>query len=197
MEETSSLAEVLATLGGNPLPDAYVLSLSNSDAEHVDALVRQLKSLSNVDVVQIDSAWVKRLSALVHVLQVALLFLAISLSGVVVVVIFNATRLQVLSHQAEISVTRLLGATNSFIHKPYYYTGALLGSLAGCVALGLIAVSLHPLNQAIAEFAKLYGSEFHLSPLGILTSLCLLAASTLLGLCGAYLSVRRQLSRVN
>ena len=196
MEETSSLAEVLATLGGNPLPDAYVLSLSNSDAEHVDFLVTQLKSLSNVDVVQVDSAWVKRLSALVHVLQVALLFLAISLGGVVVVVIFNATRLQVLSHQAEISVTRLLGATNSFIHKPYYYTGALLGSLAGCVALALIAMSLHPLNEAIAEFAKLYGSEFRLSPLGILTSVSLLAASTLLGLCGAYLSVRRQLSRV-
>jgi cell division transport system permease protein len=196
MEETSSLAEVLATLGGNPLPDAYVLSLSNSDAERVDALVQQLKTLSNVDVVQVDSAWVKRLSALVHVLQVALLFLAISLSGVVVVVIFNATRLQVLSHQAEISVTRLLGATNSFIHKPYYYTGALLGSLAGGVALALIAMSLHPLNQAIAEFAKLYASEFHLSPLGILPSLSLVAASTLLGLCGAYLSVRRQLSRV-
>ena len=196
MEETSSLAEVLATLGGNPLPDAYVLSLSNSDAEHVDALVKQLKTLTNVDVVQVDSAWVKRLSALVHVLHVALLFLAISLSGVVVVVIFNATRLQVLSHQAEISVTRLLGATNSFIHKPYYYTGALLGSLAGCVAMALIAMSLHPLNQAIAEFAKLYGSEFHLYPLGIWTSISLIAASTLLGLCGAYLSVRRQLSRI-
>jgi cell division transport system permease protein len=195
MEETSSLAEVLATLGGNPLPDAYVLSLSNSDAERVDALVQQLKTLANVDVVQVDSAWVKRLSALVHVLQVALLFLAISLGGVVVVVVFNATRLQVLSHQAEISVTRLLGATNSFIHKPYYYTGALLGSLAGCVALALIAISLQPLNQAIAEFAKLYASEFHLSPLGILPSAALLGLSTLLGLCGAYLSVRRQLSR--
>jgi cell division transport system permease protein len=195
MEETSSLAEVLATLGGNPLPDAYVLSLSNSDAERVDALVQQLKTLANVDVVQVDSAWVKRLSALVHVLQVALLFLAISLGGVVVVVVFNATRLQVLSHQTEISVTRLLGATNSFIHKPYYYTGALLGSLAGCVALALIAISLQPLNQAIAEFAKLYASEFHLSPLGILPSAALLGLSTLLGLCGAYLSVRRQLSR--
>ncbi len=195
LEETSSLAEVLATLGGNPLPDAYVLSLSNSDAQRVDALVQQLKILANVDVVQVDSAWVKRLSALVHVLQVALLFLAISLSGVVVVVVFNATRLQVLSHQAEISVTRLLGATNSFIHKPYYYTGALLGSLAGCVALALITISLQPLNQAIAEFAKLYASEFHLSPLGILPSAALIGLSTLLGLCGAYLSVRRQLSR--
>lgn len=197
MEETSSLAEVLSTLGGNPLPDAYVLSLSNSDTHRVDALVQQLKALPNVDVVQVDSAWVKRLSALVQVLQMALLFLAVALGGVVVVVIFNATRLQVISHQAEISVTRLLGATNSFIHRPYYYTGALLGSLAGCAALALVAISLHPLNQSIAEFAKLYASEFHLTPLGIWPSLALIALSLGLGLCGAFLSVRRQLSRIN
>ncbi|MDO8177958.1 MAG: ABC transporter permease [Undibacterium sp.] len=197
MEETSSLAEVLATLGGNPLPDAYVLSLSNADAGRVDGLVQQLKTLPNVDVVQVDSAWVKRLSALVHVLQMALLFLAVALSGVVVVVVFNATRLQVISHQAEISITRLLGATNSFIHKPYYYTGALLGSLAGSLALAIVAISLHPLNQSIAEFAKLYASEFHLTPLGILPSLALIMLSVGLGLCGAFLSVRRQLSRIN
>jgi cell division transport system permease protein len=111
-------------------------------------------------------------------------------------VIFNATRLQVISHQAEISVSRMLGATNGFIHKPYYYTGAMLGVLAGCLALGLVALSLQPLNQAIAEFAKLYASEFHLSPLGLLPSLGLILISKLLGLCGAYLSVRRQLSKI-
>lgn len=197
MEETSSLAEVLATLGGNPLPDAYVLSLANADAHKVDALVSSLKSLPHVDVVQVDSAWVKRLSALVQVLQIFLLFLAGTLGVVVVVVIFNATRLQVMSHQAEISITRLLGASNSFIHKPYYYTGALLGLLAGSTALGMIALALRPLNLAIAEFAKLYASEFHLTPLGILPSLLLLVISMSLGLCGAFFSVRRQLARLN
>ncbi|MDY7540098.1 permease-like cell division protein FtsX [Undibacterium sp. RTI2.1] len=197
MEETSSLAEVLSTLGGNPLPDAYVLSLSNSDANRVEFLTVQLKSLPGVDVVQVDSAWVKRLAALVQVLQLSLLFLAVTLSVVVIVVIFNATRLQVISHQAEIAIARLLGATNSFIHRPYYYTGALLGLLAGCAALALIAVSLRPLNQAIAEFAKLYASEFHLVPLGLLASLALLATSVVLGLFGAFLSVRRQLARAS
>ncbi|MCU6435046.1 permease-like cell division protein FtsX [Undibacterium sp. Jales W-56] len=197
LEETSSLAEVLSTLGGNPLPDAYILSLSNSDAHRVEFLTQQLKSLPGVDVVQVDSAWVKRLAALVQVLQLSLLFLAVTLSVVVIVVIFNATRLQVISHQAEIAIARLLGATNSFIHRPYYYTGALLGLLAGGIALGLIAASLRPLNQAIAEFAKLYASEFHLVPLGWIASMLLLATSVLLGLCGAFLSVRRQLSRLS
>ncbi|MBI3285199.1 MAG: ABC transporter permease [Burkholderiales bacterium] len=195
LEQTSSLAEVLSTLGANPLPDAYVLAVANGDAGKLDSLVAQLKSLPEVDVVQVDSAWVKRLAALIQIFQLGLLLLAIILSIVVVVVVFNATRLQVISHQAEIAVARLLGATNSFIHKPYYYTGALLGLLAACLALALIAAALHPLNQAIAEFAKLYASEFRLAPLGIASSLPLLGLSVLLGLAGAFLSVRRQLAR--
>ena len=197
IEETSNLAEVLSTLGGNPLPDAYVISLSNTDAAKVDTLAQQLKTLDSVDVVQVDSAWIKRLAALVQVLQLSLLFLAVTLAVVVIVVVFNATRLQVISHQAEITVAKLLGATNSFIHRPYYYTGAMLGLLAGGVALGMIAASLQPLNGAIAEFARLYASEFRLIPLGLLPSLALLGVSTILGLCGAFLSVRRQLARAN
>jgi cell division transport system permease protein len=121
--------------------------------------------------------------------------LAAMLAVAVIVVVFNATRLQVISHQAEITVAKLLGATNSFIHKPYYYTGALLGLLAGGLALGLIALGLRPLNLAIADFAKLYASEFRLAPLGLVPSLALLGASILLGLCGVFLSVRRQLAR--
>lgn len=196
MESTSSLAEVLSSLGNNPLPDAYVLTLSNQDGDKIEAVRAGLKELPQIDVVQVDSAWVKRLSALMHVMQTALLFLASTLAVVVIVVVFNATRLQVISHQAEISVSRLLGATNSFIHKPYYYTGAMLGVLSGGLALGIVALALIPLNQAIAEFAQLYASEFHLSPLAWLPSLALLLISKLLGLFGSYLSVRRQLAKL-
>ncbi|MDP1979956.1 MAG: permease-like cell division protein FtsX [Undibacterium umbellatum] len=197
LEQSSNLAEVLSTLGGNPLPDAYILAMSNNDAGKIEALVEEIKQMPDVDVVQLDSAWVKRLAALVQIMQLGLLFLATTLGVVVVVVVFNATRLQVISHRAEISLTRLLGATNSFIHKPYYYTGALLGLLAGALALGMIAASLQPLNKAIAEFAKLYASEFHLAPLGIAQSAILLAVSMLLGLVGVFLSVRRQLAKAS
>lgn len=196
LEQTSSLAEVMSSLGSNPLPDAYVLSLSHADAGKLDRLVQQLQALDEVDTVQVDSAWIKRLAALLDILRYALLFLALSLCAVVIVVIFNATRLQVLSHQAEIGVARLLGATNSFIRKPYCYTGALLGFLAGCLALALIAASLIPMNRAIAEFARLYASEFRLAPPGIWLSVLLLAFCSALGLAGSFFSVRRQLARL-
>jgi cell division transport system permease protein len=114
---------------------------------------------------------------------------------VVIAVVFNTIRLQVLTQKEEISVSQLLGATNDFIHRPFFYTGALLGLCAGGVALGVVALALHPLNGAIAEFARLYGSQFQLAPLGGLEIAGLLAVSAGLGLIGAMLSVRRHLAR--
>ena len=205
LQAASTMGDVLATLGENPLPDAYVLSFEQhfelvtqqSSPVKIDALASQLQKLPEVDHVQIDSNWIKRLSALMHLAQFMLVALAIILSVVVITVIFNATRLQVLSHRAEIRVIRLLGATNQYICRPYYYTGSILGVVAGLSALGLVAGTLLPLNQAILEFASLYGSNFQLNPLNLTFSLYLVLGSAVLGLFGAFLSVRHQVRQLN
>jgi cell division transport system permease protein len=145
----------------------------------------------------VDSAWVKRLAALLGILRLALLLLAVTLGVVVIAVVFNTIRLQVLTQREEIAVSKLLGATDNFIHRPFYYTGALLGLCAGAVALGAVALALNPLNAAIAEFARLYASEFQLAPLGALELAGLLAISAGLGLIGAMLSVQRHLARLS
>ena len=199
LKERSSLGGVLETLGENPLPDSYVMKLdgfaSAGAAAQVDAITERLRALPGVETVQVDSAWVKRLAALLGILRLALLLLAGTLGIVVIAVVFNTIRLQVLTQKEEISVSQLLGATNDFIHRPFFYTGALLGLCAGGVALGVVALALHPLNGAIAEFARLYGSQFQLAPLGGLAIAGLLAVSAGLGLIGALLSVRRHLAR--
>lgn len=200
LKETSGLAEVLTSLGENPLPDSYVLKLDAfrlaQSGGDVDALAEQIRALPGVDTVQVDSAWVKRLAALLNIMHLGLLLLALTLGTVVVAVIFNTIRLQVLTQREEIMVSKLIGATDSFIHRPFYYTGALLGLCAGGVALGVVALALHPLNNAIADFARLYASEFQLMPLQPLAMAALLALSAGLGLIAALLSVQRHLSRV-
>jgi len=197
----SGLSDVLQTLGDNPLPDSFVMKLEgftgNADAARVDGLAEQMRGLPGVDSVQVDSAWVKRLAALLNVLRLALLLLAITLGVVVIAVVFNTIRLQVLTQRDEIAVSKLLGATDNFIHRPFYYTGALLGLCAGAVALGAVALALRPLNTAVAEFARLYASEFQLTPLPALGLAGLLAISAGLGLVGAMLSVQRHLARLN
>lgn len=200
LKDKSGLTDVIETLGDNPLPDSYVMRLegftSRADAARVDGLADQMRALPGVDAVQVDSAWVKRLAALLGVLRLALLLLAITLGVVVIAVVFNTIRLQVLTQREEIAVSKLLGATDNFIHRPFYYTGALLGLCAGAVALGAVALALRPLNTAIAEFARLYASEFQLSPLPPLDMAALLAISAGLGLVGAMLSVQRHLARL-
>jgi cell division transport system permease protein len=201
LKNKSGLSDVLDTLGDNPLPDSYVLKLdafkNAADAGRVDAVAAQLRVLPGVDSVQVDSAWVKRLAALLGVLRLALLLLAVTLGTVVIAVVFNTIRLQVMTQRDEISVSKLIGATDTFIHRPFYYTGALLGLCAGAVALGAVALALRPLNIAIAEFARLYASEFQLAPLEPLAMAGLLALSAGLGLVGAVLSVQRHLARLN
>jgi cell division transport system permease protein len=200
LKDKSGLGDVLATLGDNPLPDSYVLKLegvSSNAAARIDDIAGQLRALPEVDTVQVDSAWVKRLAALLGVLRLMLLLLAITLGTVVIAVVFNTIRLQVLTQREEIAVSKLLGATDGFIHRPFYYTGALLGLCAGAVALGAVALSLHPLNGAIAEFARLYASEFQLAALPPLGIAGLLAISASLGLVGAMLSVQRHLARLS
>jgi cell division transport system permease protein len=201
LQEKNGVAGVVDTLGENPLPDSYIVRLnafqSAAESAHVDAIAERLRAIPGVESVQVDSEWVKRLAALLGVLRVGLLLLAATLGTVVVAVVFNTIRLQVLTQREEILVSRLIGATDTYIQRPFYYTGALLGLCAGAVALGAVALSLRPLNEAIAEFARLYASEFQLAPLEPLAMALLLALSAALGLVGAALSVRRQLKRLS
>lgn len=201
LKDKSGLSDVLATLGDNPLPDSYIVKLdafrTAATGLDVDVLAEQLRLLPGVESVQIDSAWVKRLAALINILKLALMLLAATLGTVVVAVVFNTIRLQVLTQREEILVSKLIGATDTFIHRPFYYTGALLGLCAGGLALGGVALALGPLNTAIAEFARLYASEFRLAPLSALPAAGLLALSAGLGLAGASLSVQRHLARLS
>jgi len=201
LNEKTGMADVIGALGSNPLPDSYVLKLASfrsaAEAEGIDAIARDLKALPGVETVQVDSAWVKRLAALLHILRLALLLLAVTLGVVVIAVVFNTIRLQVLNQHDEIEVSRLVGATDAYICRPFYYSGALLGLCAGALALGAVALSLQPLNGAIGDFARLYGSQFRLAPLSLLATGGLLALSALLGLIGAMLSVQRHLSKLH
>lgn len=201
LKNKTGLSDALTALGENPLPDGYVLKLGGlqgaADATRVEKIAVQLKALPGVEYVQVDSAWVKRLAALMHVLRLALLFLATTLAVVVIAVVFNTIRLQVMTQREEIQVCRLFGATDAYIYRPFYYTGALLGLVAGTAAMIMVAVSLGPLNGAIADFARLYASEFQLAPLDISTMFAILAISTALGLSGAVLSVRRHLVQIS
>jgi cell division transport system permease protein len=197
LKDRAGLNDIVTTLGSNPLPDAYVVRLTKpqdaQSAAKIEKLAETFKHLDGVETVQLDASWVKRLAALFQLGALVLLLLAATLAGVVLSVVFNTIRLQVINQSEEISVSRLLGATDAFISRPFYYAGGLLGLAAGSLALGGVFAILSLLNSPIRELATLYGSVFQLEALNVTTSALLLVASMMLGVIGAMLSVRRGL----
>ncbi len=198
MKSRAGLNDVVGALGSNPLPDAYVVRIAGGDAKsrpaRIEKLAVELQKLSGVETVQLDAAWVKRLAALLELATTVLGLLAATLCGVVLAVVFNTIRLQVFSQHEEIGVARLVGATDAFVSRPFYYMGGLLGLCAGALALLAVAGGLMLMNASVVELAKLYGSSFLLAPLDAGSVAGLLLAASGLGVIGAGLSVRRALS---
>jgi len=199
LKERAGLNEVVAALGSNPLPDAYVVRLAASGdpagSKAIEQLADSYRRLPAVEIVQLDAAWVRRLGALLQLAEIALWLLAGALAGVVLAVVFNTIRLQVITQTEEIAVARLLGATDAFVSRPFYYMGGLLGLSAGALALAGVLGALSLLNAPVGELARLYGSGFRLSPLDLASAALLLVASTGLGVIGAMLSVLQALRR--
>ncbi|MBM3365822.1 MAG: ABC transporter permease [Betaproteobacteria bacterium] len=197
MKAHSGLHDVVTALGSNPLPDAYVVRVvggaDSVSPTRISKLADALGGISGVETVQLDSVWVKRLAALVDLASMALWSLAVTLCGVVLAVVFNTIRLRAFTQMEEISVARLLGATDAYVARPFYYLGGFLGLCAGILALLLVAAGLSMINVPVAELAKLYGSQFSLTPLDARSCALLLLASVVLGVVGAGLSVRRAL----
>ncbi len=198
MQQDTALADVIGALPQNPFPDAIVVSPADDSAADSLAALEQIavaaRQWRGVELVQIDSDWAQRLAAFVRLARTGLLLLAVLLGLGLIAITFNTIRLQVLTRQAEIDVSRLLGATDAFIRRPFLWHGALLGLLGGGVAWLIVAGALLWLQAPVAELAALYGLRIELAPPGARPSTLLLGSAVGLGWCGAALSIRQHLS---
>ena len=192
--EAAGLGDVLGGLKANPLPDAFVLAPRREDPALFERMAERMRSWPKVAHVQLDSAWVERLHALLGLGRSAVLMLAGLLGFALVVVTFNTIRLQILTQRQEIAVSRLLGATDPFIRRPFYWFGGLQGALGGLVALGTMALGVEALAAPVARLAETYGAVFALSGPDLEASLAIVAFAAFLGWLGAAISVRRHLA---
>ena len=196
LRRRAGLGDIVATLRDNPLPDAFVLTLEENDAERANGLAASLRAMPKVAHVQLDSAWVRRVDALLRLSRTAIALLAALLSAALVAVTFNTIRLQILTQREEIVVSKLVGATNAFIRRPFYYYGGLQGALGGLLALVLVRGALALLDRDVTTLATLYGSSFRLSYLSVADSLALLGFAAALGWLGTWLSVSKHLWQI-
>jgi cell division transport system permease protein len=193
LKKSAGLAEVIGALPENPLPDAFVVVLTGHDGDLAERVAARARTLKNVAYAQADSAWIQRLNAFLGVGRTAVVLLAMVLGLALVAVIFNTIRLQILTQRDEIEVSRLVGATDAYIRRPFLYFGSLQGALGGLAALGIVAGGLAALNRDVSTLSGLYGTAFQLQLPEWRHCAALVLASALLGWLGAAASVSKHL----
>ncbi len=198
LSEHSGFEQALTLLDSNPLPAVLIVSPKTEwqGTEQVNQLVNRLKQQSYVNEVRLDDDWLARLDAIKHVAVVVATTLAILMFVAVFLIVGNTLRFNVLEQKDEIQVMKLVGATNTFILRPYLYTGMWFGLLGGFVAWLLTAIITVTLNGAVDNVAVLYDSIFRLVGLTWDESLLLLMLSSFLGLLAARISVLRHLKEI-
>ena len=192
-QQLSGLPEVLGKLEKNPLPAVLEITPVSEQAEDMERLLERLKVMPQTDLAQLDLQWVKRLSAILQVGQRIVLMLVLLLSVGVLLVIGNTTRLEIQNRHHEIAIIRLIGGTDTFIRRPFLYTGFWYGLGGGLLASVLVAIGLAMLNSPVRILAGLYNSDFSLLYLSLSDTLALWMMAALLGVFGASLSVSRYL----
>ncbi|HPE58911.1 MAG TPA: permease-like cell division protein FtsX [Thiolinea sp.] len=194
----TGFAETLETLDENPLPHVMILTPNLErfgDDKALQTFADRLKSYPEIDSVQIDVEWIQRLRAILRIADHVVLVVAVLLGLTVLLVIGNTIRLDIENRKEEITVTRLIGATNRYIRRPFIYGGLWLGLFGGTFSLIIVNVALLFLVSPVRQLANLYGSNFTLSGVNPIMSLQILAVSALLGIIGAWLAVGRFLWR--
>lgn len=194
--ESQNLADITAGLEQNPLPDAWVVQPIQATAAQMARLETEFKQLPGVAEVHLDSAWAERLQAALALGHILVLILASLLGMALVAISGNAIRALILAKRDEIEVSRLIGATDRYIRRPFLYLGALQGLLGGVAATGVLAVAGVLLHPPIARLATLYGSQYQLHPPSLIEVGLALAATTLLGWLGAWVTVARTVRQV-
>ncbi len=111
-------------------------------------------------------------------------------------IIGNTIRLDIQNRRDEIEVTKLIGASNAFVRRPFLYSGLWYGLGGGILALLLVRYGLYALEQPVARLAGLYNSSFNVLSLSVGESLSLIAAGMALGLTGSWLAAARHMRRI-
>jgi cell division transport system permease protein len=189
------LTDITAGLDKNPLPDAWVLTLRQSNPQEMEALRKELAALPGAESVHADSVWAERLQAMLGIGRQIVLLLTALFGSALIAIASNAIRAQILARREEIEVSRLIGATDRYIRRPFLYYGALQGASGALAALGILALLGLALNGPVSQLATLYGSPFRLLPLGLAEAATVLGGAALFSWMGAWIAVTRTLHK--
>ena len=201
MEEfkvNSGFSDALNALSSNPLPNVIQLLPKNTleGNEAIQQLMADFKQLPNVDFVQVDMQWVARVQTLMLIVGRSVTVVSVLLGFAVTFITGNTIRLELQSRHDEVYISKLVGATNAFIQRPFLYGGFWLGSLSGFLAWIIVSLMLLILENPVERLSSLYNSNFELLFLGFGEFLLMLMLSAGLAVLGSWAVLHYQLRQI-
>jgi len=197
-KQISGFGDALKYLDSNPLPIVLVVhpKITDNQPGKTTSLVNELKKDSLVELAQLDVQWVKRLYTFLEIANRTIWVIGSMLAIAVLLIIGNTIRLDIQNRREEIEVSKLIGASDAFIRRPFLYTGLWYGLIGGVMAWSITMISLILMENPIHKLALLYHSEFRLSGLGFENTLKLILISCFLGLTGSWIAVSQHLKEI-
>jgi len=156
------------------------------DPETVGAVAARIRTYPFVDDVRFGEEWVRKLYNIRNLATAAGIILGVAFAAVAIIIIGATIRMAVLARGREISIMRLVGATDGFIRRPFLLEGLAKGILGGILALALTYFA-HSLISRTLVATRFFDERIIIA--GI-------AFGALIGFLGSAVSVGRHLRRV-
>jgi cell division transport system permease protein len=152
----------------------------------VKSVADRMKTYSFIDDVRYGEEWVAKLYRLRNIATVAGIALGVAFAAVAIIIIGATIRMTVLARAKEISIMRLVGATDMFIRLPFLIDGLVKGVLGGLLALVFVWVANRVVNE---YFMETIFFDRQLVFLGVV-------GGAVMGVLGSLVSVGRHLRRI-
>jgi cell division transport system permease protein len=197
-QQLTGFEDILALLPENPLPPIIQIqpALGIQSSSAITELVTRLKALPGVEFARVDVQWVKKLNAILEIAHRTVLALGVLFACGIILIIGNTVRLTTERYRDEVEITKLIGATNAFVRRPFLYAGIFYGTFGAILAWLLVDFTVLWLQAPIKDLALLYHSAFELQELDYLSAITIITIGALLGLVGSYFAVDYHLQTI-
>lgn len=162
------------------------------DPRQAQAIYDQFNGRPGVQAVSYPSQAVKNMEQVTHILQWVFLTVAVILLLSASVLILNTIRLAIFARRREVSVMKIVGATNWFIRVPFMCEGLVQGVLGAVVAAAVVG-GLHWLLDSLATgnpSSVLYQMRMPVAEV-VVTNVLVVLVGLLVGTLGSAFAIRR------
>ncbi|MCP4489442.1 MAG: ABC transporter permease [Gammaproteobacteria bacterium] len=195
--QSSGFGKSIDTLSNNPLPHSIIVEPDNNiDTFTVKNLLNNLQALPEVEIAKLDTEWLERLYTILEIAKRSVAIITLLFGCAVLLIIGNTIRLDIQNRYQEIIVTKLIGATNAFIRRPFLYGGFWYGLLGGLTSWVIVEIGYLAISGPLGRLNLLYQSNLIFVTFSLHDFIILLSSSTLLGLAGSWIAVARHLNKI-